>query len=211
MAPTKSSLSLSQALQRAWELYRQYFSVLMPTSIISYLLVDMLFYFLATQDIKSIATAQSLAYGLVELQIMILVYQKLRSKPSNTLTKNVLDKEQAKRVYRTWGLGFILTSLLALLLLIPGILFSVWWAFGTYIAMDTTLTGMDALKKSKEMVKGQFWKLFGAGTIRNMLYVVILFLPPIILPGLPGEVIASLGTGLITPYFAILLYVLYRG
>ncbi len=63
------------------------------------------------------------------------------------------------RVIWTRIVGGVLTSLLFLLLIVPGIIFSIFWIFSDVIAVVEPLGGWAALKKSKEMVKGRWWKV----------------------------------------------------
>lgn len=62
-----------------------------------------------------------------------------------------------------------------ILLIIPGIIFALWYAFATYILVDEKLTGTAALKRSKQYAQGQlggiFWRFLvvgGAGVIISM-------------------------------------------
>jgi hypothetical protein len=56
-------------------------------------------------------------------------------------------------------LGFIITGGF-LLLIIPGILFGVWFAFAQFILAGEDVRGMDALLKSKEYVKDRWFDVF---------------------------------------------------
>lgn len=47
------------------------------------------------------------------------------------------------------------------LLIIPGIIFMVWFAFGQYLFVDKGTRGVDALKVSRALVKGRWWEVFG--------------------------------------------------
>lgn len=51
-----------------------------------------------------------------------------------------------------------------LLLVVPGILFLVWFALAPYVLVGESLKGFDALSRSKQYVKGRglevFWRLF---------------------------------------------------
>jgi len=48
-----------------------------------------------------------------------------------------------------------------LLLIVPGIIFSVWFAFSLYIFIAEGLKGKSALKRSKQLVQGIWWPVFG--------------------------------------------------
>ncbi|MEX0918211.1 MAG: YciC family protein [Candidatus Paceibacterota bacterium] len=48
-----------------------------------------------------------------------------------------------------------------LLLIIPGIIFSVWFAFSYYVLIAEGTGGIEAMKQSKRMVSGKWWAVFG--------------------------------------------------
>ena len=48
-----------------------------------------------------------------------------------------------------------------ILLVIPGIIFMVWFYFSLYVFVCEDLKGSSALKRSKELVKGYWWPIFG--------------------------------------------------
>ncbi len=51
--------------------------------------------------------------------------------------------------------------LLFLLLIIPGIIFAVYWTFAAYVFLDKKQKIMASLKESKKIVKKRWWKTFG--------------------------------------------------
>lgn len=59
----------------------------------------------------------------------------------------------------------LLTALAVLggfiLFVIPGIIFSVWFCFSGFVFVAENLRGASALKKSRDLVKGYWWPVFG--------------------------------------------------
>lgn len=51
----------------------------------------------------------------------------------------------------------ILVALASLLFVIPGIILALGYSMVTYLVVDTELSGVDAMKKSREMMKGYKW------------------------------------------------------
>lgn len=45
-------------------------------------------------------------------------------------------------------------------LIIPGIIFSIWFVLGPYVLVNENLKGMNALLKSREYIRGYWWKVF---------------------------------------------------
>ena len=54
----------------------------------------------------------------------------------------------------------IIVSLCFILLVVPGIIMSLAYAMVTFLVIDTDIAGNDALKKSREMMKGYKWDYF---------------------------------------------------
>ncbi len=71
--------------------------------------------------------------------------------------------------------------ILFLLLIIPGIIFSVYWMVAIFVYLNGNGTVIQSLKSSYNMVKGNWWRLFG--------YTIILF----IIIGVIGAVISLIG------------------
>lgn len=58
-----------------------------------------------------------------------------------------------------------------LLLIVPGVIFAVWFTFTTPIVVFENLSGTAALSRSKQIVKGRFWK-----TVWYLVFPALLFL-----------------------------------
>ncbi|MBI2037430.1 MAG: hypothetical protein HYT15_00650 [Candidatus Magasanikbacteria bacterium] len=125
---------------------------------------------------------------------------------------------------------FIYTSLLSgliiiggfLLLLIPGIIFTVWYSFYVYVMIFENQKGMAALKTSKSLVLGRWWSIawkivapnviFGA--INLALFYVLASLVDLLpltefLKGGVASVVTSLGTVLVAPLSTAAMLILY--
>jgi len=90
-------------------------------------------------------------------------------------------------------------------LIIPGILFVVWFAFSRFIAIEKGLKVKGALLKSKEMVKGIYWKVLG----RLIVFCAFTVLTQMVLSMIPysmGLTVSSLCGGL----YMLPLYLLYK-
>lgn len=90
-----------------------------------------------------------------------------------------------------WRAGVITALLLvvfliglAILLVIPAIIYGVFWAFAMYAVMHDSLQGKAALAESKRVVRGYWWKVLG-----NLLAVGIV-------AGIAGSIVAALFNGL---------------
>jgi hypothetical protein len=77
----------------------------------------------------------------------------------NELIDNGLSKYGKFFLFNIVLIIFLL--LLSLLLIIPGIIFGIYWAFASYIFFDKKEKILSSLKQSRKIVKNRWWKTFG--------------------------------------------------
>lgn len=80
-------------------------------------------------------------------------------------SKEILNcvKEKWLNIVVATVLVGIIVYVCTLLLIIPGIIMALAYGMVTYIIIDTDLSGVDSLKKSREMMKGYKWNYFVFG------------------------------------------------
>jgi len=96
---------------------------------------------------------------------------------------------------------------------IPGVIFSIWFIFAPFILVVEDKRGLDAILKSKELVRGEWWPVFGRIIILTVAILAITFL--ILLPiAFLGETAVNLGNVVLQifllPYVFAFGYILYR-
>lgn len=111
----------------------------------------------------------------------------------------------------TYIVYIVLILLLFLLLVIPGIFFMVYWYFFAYIVLDQNLKGMAALKKSKEMLTGHWWKTFAIVAIA---VIVSTFISSVVTSiggqdALIGGLLMAVFSGAISIYFGYVAVAYY--
>ncbi|HET7099452.1 MAG TPA: hypothetical protein VFI61_04450 [Patescibacteria group bacterium] len=128
------------------------------------------------------------------------------------LTNKVLPVKELFKVAWKKLWGFSLVSILTLLaifggiilLVIPGIIFSVWFYFSKFIFMEGKTGIVDSLKKSKALIKGRFWKIFG----RVFVFGIFTALAGAIVSAVPY--IGTLTVSLVGALGILPSYLLYR-
>lgn len=70
----------------------------------------------------------------------------------------------------------VITMLGFLLLIIPGIIFSIWFSLASYALVSEEKKGMKALLRSKELVKGYWWKIFWRFLVLTSIVFLITFI-----------------------------------
>jgi hypothetical protein len=91
------------------------------------------------------------------------------------------------------------------LLIVPGVLFVVWFAFTKFIAIEKGTGIKESFVKSKELVKGIYWKILGRLIIFGLFVILIEAILTVIPYGI-GAIIGSLLGGL----FMLPSYLLYK-
>lgn len=131
--------------------------------------------------------------------------------------------EAYKRAWRRVGSFIWIVFLLYLIIipggyflfLVPGILFTVWFSFGPFVLAREGETGMNAIIKSKEYVRGHFGGVFvrflviWALSIAIWIVQQVFNLAAMAIPVVP--VLASVALSLVfTPFSMIFVYLVYR-
>lgn len=115
------------------------------------------------------------------------------------------------------GMSIVMSVLLFigfLLLIVPGVILSVWFAFSTFVLVLERAGIVESLKKSREYVRGRWWAVFG----RIMLLALVMIVLSIVISGLSVLVpFGTLGTSLVTaitmllaPFAVIYMYLIYQ-
>lgn len=96
-----------------------------------------------------------------------------------------------------------------ILLVIPGIIFSVWYMFATLIFVIENVGGVAALKRSKQYAKGKFWGIFGRMLLLTVVILLIAWLGSLVDNQAITIILQLLTTFIISPIAAIYTFKLY--
>lgn len=123
---------------------------------------------------------------------------------------------------RFWSYGWlaILSGFVTLggfvMLIVPGIIFSIWFIFAIYIFALEGEKGMDALLRSREYVRGCWLQVFGRQVVLILLAVAVILALSFLSAALTGgsksgeNLVINLLTLVITPFITAYFYVLYQ-
>jgi hypothetical protein len=92
-----------------------------------------------------------------------------------------------------------------ILLIVPGIIFVVWFAFSRFVGVEKNLGVKDSLLRSREMVKGIYWKVLGRLIVFGAFTLVIQIVLTVIPYG-AGSIVSSFCGGL----YMLPVYLLYK-
>ncbi|MFA5174219.1 MAG: hypothetical protein WC438_03485 [Candidatus Pacearchaeota archaeon] len=87
----------------------------------------------------------------------------------------------------------IFIILLFLLLVVPGIIFMIYWIFGAYILINENKGILASLKESRKLIKGKWWKTFGYFILFSLIIIVISWIASLIGFGLEKTFLWILG------------------
>jgi hypothetical protein len=93
-----------------------------------------------------------------------------------------------------------LLSILGFILLIPGIIFAIWFFFSEYALIFDGFKGVAALKRSKGLVQGYWWAVFGRLILMGLITFAFSFVP----------LVDSIGSFLAGIYAIVYFSVLYE-
>jgi hypothetical protein len=112
-----------------------------------------------------------------------------------------------------WGKlkRYFLTNLLAgliifvgfIFLIIPGIIFMVWYSFSQYIVINQDVGPIEALKQSKRLVSGYFWPVVGRLLGLTLFFIIV----QIVLGLIP--IVGPLVVAALAPYYVLAPYLLF--
>ncbi|MCL4353451.1 hypothetical protein M1615_03240 [Patescibacteria group bacterium] len=183
-------------LQQAWELYKKRFWTFLGIMIIPLLVfvglaaVAVAGGVLGIMLIFSKILAGGIGFLILLAIVYILVFSISQAWGQTALLYAIKDSQEGigvtraygrgrRKIFSYWWITFLTGFITAggyLLLVVPGIIFAVWFSLALFILIDEDLKGMEALLKSREYVKGiwsgVFWRfVFGGG-----LYAITFFI-----------------------------------
>jgi hypothetical protein len=133
---------------------------------------------------------QLLIHGPISLALFMIsfigtvaiLYVLLKNRQTNTIT----DALNGGMNYYLPALGVTLLITLMLiplfiLLIIPGLIFSIYWMFSQYIVIDKDEKVTKSIGQSMDIVKGNWWEIFGRFALIILVMIAILFSVTIVL------------------------------
>lgn len=204
------NLSISQLLSEGWQSFKKNSSSVVPMFIGLQTVVFLLTYILRAPFLNILMIPV-----VMLMQIALLKTHKTPIEKFNY--EEILGLKDPSLKQKLWDLLWtyivyiVLIILLFLLLIIPGIIFMVYWYFFAYIVLDQNLKGVAALKKSKEMLKGHWWKTFAIFVIAVVISAVISSVVTSIggQDALIGGLLMAVFSGLISVYFGYVAVAYY--
>lgn len=186
-------MSISAIMRKGWDLYTknlQKFLVPIGIMIAPYLLYYLVLYY-GDPSIVVLMLLLTIIMLAVNLWIAIVIIEMVNSAYKNqAFDVNKLLESSFKKI-PSYLLVAFLTGLIVMvgiiLLIIPGIIFAVWYSFSVYQNILEGKKGMEALNASKALVKGRwgatFWRLIAPTLVIYILVMVVVLVLAFIFTG----------------------------
>jgi hypothetical protein len=168
--------SFRKIFSESLKLFKENFKLILIITLIVYTPVNIILVVFQVNKLPLWQQTLSRLTGLIEIigamAIIILIKSKLDGVSLNL--KSIFKKSLAKwpKAVVTSILTNIFLILLFLMLIIPGIIYSVYWTFNLYSVVLCDKFGKGAMDYSKSLVKGRWWKVLSYAALINILVVI---------------------------------------
>lgn len=186
--PEEGSPGVLSLLKKVARRYKERFLVLVGISILPTLFVMALLWGIEHLSSNSVVVVViSLIGSILSLVISLWGTTALTYAVVNS-GSGILDSYRSswKKIASYWYVSFLISFIVvggSLFLIIPGIIFSVWFMFSMFILFKEDLKGMEALQKSRWYVSGNWWdivwKQFAGNLIMVLAFALVASIPAI--------------------------------
>lgn len=149
---------------------------------------------------------------LIDLVAMIGIFLIFRDSNENLTVNEILSRAKKDILGYLWVsiLTGILVFLWSLLLVIPGIIFGLYYTLSAWVFFKEGKRGMEAIKRSHELIKGYWWAVFGRLVLAGVIFVAISSVLQAIVPGKSGEIVSNAISWLFGPFMIIYQLHIYK-
>jgi len=217
----ENELSIGSILSKAWDSYTSHFQLFLAIILSIYVPINLVLSFLPNEASMENFMMQWRVIQALEGLIGIIATMAIAYAVKNILDKKEITFGQAlTKSASRWGaaigtgiiLGFCLLGL-TLLLIIPGIIFYIYWMFSIFVVVLMDKSGKDAMDYSKSLVKGRWWQVFGYTVLFSLLGIIVgvfasipfLFMPE----GIVTTFIDNMVFDILMAYFTIVSVVFF--
>ena len=116
--------------------------------------------------------------ALLQLLFIVSVIYALIRIPQNKTSFKKAIKGGASFYWKMLLLNLLLgiaLMFLSLLLIVPGIIFAVYWSFSIYVIVNDNCSVTESLRRSKNLVESRWWKVFGYSLLMGLIIGLISF------------------------------------
>lgn len=216
----KTLATPTDLLKKAWKIFRTNLTVFMGIAVVPFLVAS-LFNLLSfiPEDQALMAGALTIVLGVVGFIVSLLSQLALfhaAKKGGDISVKKAYSKARSGVLSFLWivALSSFIVAGGSALLIIPGIIFGIWFSFALYVFVEENTKGFNALLKSKQYVEGFFGSVFWRQLFFGLISIVLILPIAIVgglVPGVSADLVVNIVSALILgPLGVIYIYLLYR-
>lgn len=214
-------LSLGQLLSVSWKKYIEHFVHIALIVVIVYLPVNYIMSIIPEPtsaaefaDSVRLSSAISGLFSIIAFAaIAFLIKTSLEDKSGSLAGAFKFALGKWWKLFSTHFVTNLFVGLLAILLIIPGVIFGIYWLFVGQAVIFNDLSGQSARDFSKHLVRGRWWKVFGYGCVFLLLQLIFLIAYVIISSNLPQTVLFNIATSalydILSAYITVVLIMFY--
>lgn len=137
--------------------------------------------------------------------------------PNMNLSAMDSYKQSVPYFFRYLGMSILTMIILAvgfILLVVPGIIFSVWFLFAAFVLVLENTGMVASLKQSRAYVRGRWWGVFGRMIVMLVVLIILSVILSIVLEVIPSYMISNALTSALTmflaPFTVAYMYLMYQ-
>ncbi len=210
-------IGIGEIMSGSWSIYTRYFKAILlitlaiyvPINIVLYLLNDMTTTFEGFRQFMIVIQLMEALFGIIAIMGIAVIVEK---STLNEEDSEISWGESINSAFSRWG-SCIRTNILAglillgltLLLIVPGIIWALYYSFIIQVVVLRGLAWKEALDYSKSIVKGQWWSVFGVLFVLNFVNLILAFGVGFVANQLPGpmSILTDSVTNVISAYFTV--------
>lgn len=225
--------SFGDLFKDSWQLYTKYFWKFIGILAIPF--IPLLVVLLLSNILTPLFSGSDIALGVINIIIgllgilatifMIIVFWisyaavfKLIDKPVKKIKLKeflLLAKKMAWPLFIVILVSQAITTFWTLLFIIPGIIFSMFYLLSPWVFFKEGFTGVTALKRSKELVAGYWWPVFGRYLLLVLIILAIFMIPSFFIAAdttaeLVYDLISNVVSIIIMPFSLSFIYFIYK-
>jgi hypothetical protein len=178
--------TLDKVISVGWQQYAKNFTNILVIVFLIYFPINLIVSLLPVadavilQDFDQFVTYMRVVQFLEVFVAVVATISVTKLVEASLQGQAITWQQSLKHAFSRWFV-VVLTSLIGgviliwwtLLLIIPGIIWMVYYSFAIYVVTLRGISGNAALKYSKSIVKGQWWRVFGYHFVLLLMVVVI--------------------------------------
>jgi hypothetical protein len=210
-------MSVGDILGGAWVLYKAHWRTLVPIAVVFYAilgLITLLLSLVAGDFGALIGSIVSLLGVFLLVGILVEAVADIRDGKADLSWRDYISRVQP-RFWTLVGAGLLAVlgiTLGLILLIVPGLVLLTWWAVFAPVVVLERVGAVDSLGRSRALVRGHGWTVFGIIIITFILLAVINGIFSAIFVALPdwlGTYLANIASGITAPFGALAVTLMY--